>query len=58
MSAWANNPSLDIPSEIIYLKDEETKKTWSLGINPKPDEKNYHVIYGFGYAKYIHKSKE
>ena len=56
VSAWANNPSLDIPSEIIYLKDEETKKTWSLGINPKPDEKNYHVIYGFGYAKYIHKS--
>ena len=21
-----------------------------------PDDKNYNVIYGFGYAKYIHKS--
>src|SRR5699024_5612543 len=26
---------------------------WSLGLNPAPDEKNYNVIYGFGYTKYI-----
>ena len=58
VSAWENNPSLDIPSEIIYLKDVESKKTWSLGLNPKPDENNYNVIYGFGYARYIHKSDE
>ncbi len=56
VSSWENKPSYDIPSEIIYLKDEETKKTWSLGLNPKPNDKNYNVIYGFGFAKYIHKS--
>ena len=56
VSAWNNNPCLDIPSEIIYLKDIDSKKTWSLGLNPKPDEKNYNIIYGFGYSKYIHKS--
>ena len=45
VSAWNNNPCLDIPSEIIYLKDIDSKKTWSLGLNPKPDEKNYNIIY-------------
>ena len=56
ISSWENNPCYDIPSEIIYLKDEDNKKAWSLGLNPMPDERNYNVIYGFGYAKYIHKS--
>lgn len=56
VSSWENNASYDIPTEIIYLKDIETSKTWSLGLNPKPDNKNYNVKYGFGYTKYLHKS--
>ena len=55
---WENKPDLDVPSEIIYLKDVETKKAWSIGQNPMPDNKNYNVIYGFGYSKFIHKSDE
>ena len=58
ITSWENQPNYDIPSEIIYLKDLETKKAWSLGLNPMPDDKNYNVIYGFGYTKYIHKSNE
>lgn len=58
ITSWENQPNFDIPSEIIYLKDLETKKAWSLGLNPMPDDKNYNVIYGFGYTKYIHKSNE
>ena len=56
ISTWENYSTFDIPSEIIYLKDVENKKTWSLGLNPKPDNQNYNIIYGFGYAKYIHES--
>lgn len=56
ISSWGNNPSYDIPSEIIYLKDEENQKSWSLGLNPMPNNQNYNIIYGFGYCKYIHKS--
>ena len=56
ISSWENNPSYDIPSEIIYIKEVETQKTWSLGLNPMPDKQNYNIIYGFGYCKYIHKS--
>ena len=56
VSSWENNPSYDIPSEVIYLKNMENKKAWSLGLNPMPDNNNYNVVYGFGYCKYIHKS--
>ena len=58
ISSWENEATYDIPSEIIYIKDNETKKAWSLGLNPMPDSKNYNVIYGFGYTKYIHKSDD
>ena len=54
LTSWNNNPSFDIPSEVIYVKDMDTKKSWSLGLNPMPDNRNYNVIYGFGYCKYIH----
>ena len=56
ITSWENNLNYDVPTEIIYLKDVETKKSWSIGLNPMPDEKNYNVIYGFGYTKYIHQS--
>lgn len=58
ITCWENQANFDIPSEIIYLKDLETSKCWSLGLNPMPDNKNYNIIYGFGYTKYIHKSNE
>ena len=54
LTAWSNDQVIDTPSEIIYLKDMETDKKWSLGFNPMHDENNYYVTYGFGYAKYKH----
>lgn len=56
LTAWNNNPSQDIPSEIIYLKDKETGKSWSLGARPLPDNNDYYITYGFGWAKYEHYS--
>lgn len=56
ITAWANTPTNDIPSEIIYLKDLSFGKTWSLGVSPMPDNEDYYVTYGFGYAKYYHSS--
>ena len=58
LTSWSNNQVTDIPSEIIYLKDMETNKKWSLGFNPMPDENNYYITYGFGYAKYNHTSSQ
>ena len=56
ISAWYNNPIIDIPSEVIYFKDNESKKAWSLGANPMPDNNDYYIDYGFGYAKFRHES--
>ncbi|MCI9245900.1 MAG: hypothetical protein HFJ30_01945 [Clostridia bacterium] len=57
LTAWNNGPVVDVPSEVIYMQDLDTKKIWSLGFNPCPDENDYHITYGFGYAKYKHASK-
>lgn len=54
ISSWSNNPILDVPSEVIYLKDEESKKMWSLGYNPMHDNNDYSVTHGFGYTKIAH----
>ena len=56
VTSWENRPTMDPPSESIFIKDTENNKTWSVGLNPMPDDKEYNIVYGFGYAKYLHKS--
>ena len=58
LTAWSNLPVQDVPSEIIYLQNEESKKVWSMGLNPCPDDNDYYITYGLGYAKYRHQSDE
>ena len=48
ITAWSNDQVLDTPSEIIYAKDMDTGRKWSLGFNPMPDNNDYFVVYGFG----------
>ncbi len=55
LTPWSNDPVRDTPSEIIYLRDEETGDIW----NPTPlpardDEGIYEVRHGHGYSKYAH----
>ena len=54
ITAWSNNLITDEPSEIIYIKDKDLMESYSIGKLPKPDENEYSVIYGLGYAKYYH----
>lgn len=54
LTAWNNNQVTDVPSEVIYLEDMDTKKIWSLGVNPTPDNNDYYITYGWGYSKYLH----
>ena len=56
VSAFANNQVLDIPSESVYICDEDTKNAWSVTLNPMPDNNDYYITYGFGYSKYNHNS--
>ena len=50
ISAWNNSPNIDIPSEIIYLKDKKTGKLWSLNENISNSPQEYNITYGFGYV--------
>ena len=36
LSAWNNSSNIDIPSEIIYMKNKETGRVWSLSQNITP----------------------
>ena len=56
ITAWSNNQVTDVPSEIIYLKDRENGKKWSVGASPMADEQDYYITYGFGYSVYTHVS--
>ncbi len=56
LTAWNNNQVTDVPSEIIYLEDLESKKMWTVSVNPCPDNNDYYITYGFGYSKYMHTS--
>ena len=58
LTAWSNDPVLDTPSEVIYLQDKEKNINWSVTSSPMPDENEYYIKYGLGYAKYIHSSDD
>lgn len=54
ITSWANTPSNDVPSEIIYVRELNTGNTWTLNSNVMPDEEDYYMTFGFGYAKGYH----
>lgn len=56
ITSWANTPNNDIPSEVIYLKDLDYGEIWTLNDNVMPDEEDYYITFGFGYAKTYHAS--
>jgi len=56
VTSWHNSAVMDIPSEMVYLKDMDTQKSWTISSGTKPDDNSYNVVYGFGYAKYMHNS--
>ena len=53
MTSWNNLPYLDIPSEILYIKDEETGKLWSDSSFISKEEGDFKITYGLGYAEYF-----
>lgn len=56
LSAWANKPLEDMPSEIIYLKDLDYGNIWTLNSNVMEDDEDYYTFFGFGYVRNYHAS--
>ncbi len=56
LSTWRNDPVMDNPAEIIYLRDEETADVWTPTPQPTPAAAPYCVRHGAGYTTYEHHS--
>ena len=57
LTPWSNDPVRDLPSEVIYLKDEDSGELWSA--TPQPIRQpgcRYLNRHGFGYSRFEHTS--
>jgi len=56
LTPWSNDPVLDQTSEAIYIRDEETGKSWSLTPHPRADDAPYRVTHAIGQTLFEHNS--
>ena len=52
LTPWRNDPLTDVPSEVLYLRDEETAAVWSPTPLPAGRRANTRVRHGAGYTIY------
>jgi cyclic beta-1,2-glucan synthetase len=54
LTSWSNDPVSDPPSEVIYLRDEETGAVWTPSPLPIRDAAEYRVLHGRGHSQFAH----
>ena len=54
LTPWRNDPVLDRPSEVVYLRDEETADVWSATPLPAGGDRPYLIRHGPGRTSYRH----
>jgi cyclic beta-1,2-glucan synthetase len=54
LTPWSNDPVLDRPGEVCYLRDEESGQYWTLPPARSHTDSPYRVTYGRGYTCYRH----
>ena len=58
ITPWSNDPVTDQPSQVFYLRDEETGEIWTPTASPIRDEAaSYIARHGFGYTRFEHASR-
>src|SRR5262249_48092959 len=58
LTPWSNDPTSDQPSEIVYLRDEETGEFWTPTPLPSGAGATLIVRHGQGYTRYSHVSHD
>jgi len=58
ITCWSNDPVSNIPSEAIYLRDEDSGDLWTATPLPIRESSPYIVRHGFGYTRFEHTSHE
>ena len=56
LTPWNNDPVSDQPSEVIYLRDEESGACWSPTPQPIRESDAYRARHGQGYSVFEHNS--
>jgi len=59
LTPWSNDPVSDTPSEVIYIRDEQSGELWSATPLPiRQPAVSYVIHHGFGYSRFEHSSHE
>jgi cyclic beta-1,2-glucan synthetase len=59
ITPWSNDPVSDPPSEVIYVRDDESGDLWSATPLPIREHTSPYVIrHGFGYSRFEHVSHD
>jgi len=56
LTPWSNDPVIDPPGEVIYLRDEDTGEVWTITPSPVRERQSYTVRHGQGYTVFEHTS--
>jgi cellobiose phosphorylase len=57
LTPWSNDPASDPPSEVVYLRDEETGEFWTPTPLPLGPAAPVTIRHGQGYTRYSHISR-
>lgn len=56
LTTWSNDPVMDPPSEVIYIRDDESGDYTTVTSSPINDGGAYAVSHGHGYSVFEHES--
>ncbi|WP_242847754.1 GH36-type glycosyl hydrolase domain-containing protein [Fervidicella metallireducens] len=56
LTPWSNDPVSDTPSEIIYIRDDDTGEVFTITPLPIREKESYTIRHGFGYSLFNHNS--
>jgi cellobiose phosphorylase len=56
LTPWNNDPVMDFPGEVCYIRDELSGDFWSLTCFPIHEEEPYAIYHGWGYSRFEHTS--
>ncbi len=57
LTNWSNDPVSDPPSDMFYIRDEESEEVWTPTALPIREESGEYVVrHGHGYTRYEHES--
>lgn len=58
LTPWSNDPIIDPPGEVIYLRDDDSGEIWTPTPLPIRNESPYVIRHGQGYTVFEHTSHE